>query len=311
MLGTACWQMSSAAPALSDASIAAISSLLTLCERATINLEASIANAVRACIIVCLKFVDKRAIYDTLLSESFFIDWEYVTGSAISTNQGERPRLLYPTEANIAVANAAAAAASSGNLSSSLSSYLRGISGKKTNLLGDSNVWLQLLQFVDFGELKLPERILQQQYPPLYCMHSAVMAAAAAAGAAATAAAAPKEKGLNFSDSCKLLLLNNIEGLSSRNVLELYTSARLNQNTYALCSSIVNTLADERHCSSVYEDTFKYMLSADVIKVDEALLAKYISHFKMTAESRKKAWVLKHIQNKVSRSVPKSTHACT
>ena len=185
----------------SDAKVAAISAFLTLCERATINMEDSLANAVRACIVVCLKFVDKKVVYDALLPD-LFIDWEYVTGSAISSSVGcgnsaggsSRPRLLYPTEANLAVANGAAAAANSS--SSSISSYLRGISAKKTNLLGDSDVWLQMLQFVDFGELKMPERLLQQQYPPLYGMHCAVSS---------------RTKKLNFSDTCKLLLLNNIE----------------------------------------------------------------------------------------------------
>jgi hypothetical protein len=51
----------------------------------------------------------------------------------------------------------------------------------------------------------------------------------------------------------------------------------------------------------VYEDTFKYILSNDVMKVDEAMLAKYISHFRLTADARKKAWELRHIQNRVSR----------
>lgn len=286
---TAANHHSNSAAVISDAKVAAISALLTLCERATINLGDSLTNAVKACIIVCLKFVDKRAVYEALLPD-LFIDWEYVTGTS-HQSAAEKPRLLYPTEGNIAVANAAAAS-SSCNSASSLSSYLRGIASKKTNLLGDSDVWLQLMQFIDFGELKIPERLLQQQHPPLYCMHSEIVSQMAG-----------RANKLNFSDTCKLLLLNNIEGLSSRTVLELYTSSRLNQNTYALCSSIVNTLADERHASSVYEDAFKYILSNGVLKVDEVLLAKYIAHFKLTADARKKAWELRHIQNKVSRWV--------
>lgn len=91
------------------------------------------------------------------------------------------------------------------------------------------------------------------------------------------------------------------QGLSSRNVLELYTSSRLNQDTHALCGSIINDLADERHASSMYEETFKYILSTGVMKVDEALLAKYIAHFKLTVDARKKAWQVKHIQNRVAR----------
>ena len=41
---------------------------------------------------------------------------------------------------------------------------------------------------------------------------------------------------LNFNDACKLLILNNIEGLTSKMMIELHTSARLNCNTHAICS---------------------------------------------------------------------------
>ena len=135
-------------------------------------------------------------------------------------------------------------------------------------MLGDSSIWLQLLQFIDFGDKpKLSERILQSSYPPLYCMYVTIMS---------QMKSYPEKNRLNFSDACKLLLLNNIEGLTSRSILELYTSARLNQNTYALCSNILSTLADERHSSGVYEETFRYVLSGDVMKVDEPFLARQV-----------------------------------
>ena len=134
-------------------------------------------------------------------------------------------------------------------------------------MLGDSSIWLQLLQFVDFGEQpKLPERLMQSKYPPLFCMYATIKS---------QMRNFPENNRLNFSDACKLLLLNNIEGLTSRSILELYTSTRLNQNTYALCSNILSTLADERHSSEVYEETFRYVLSSDVMKVDEPFLARY------------------------------------
>ena len=69
----------------------------------------------------------------------------------------------------------------------------------------------------------MPDRVLQMQHPTLYCMH----AATGAAGAGKT---------LKFNDVCKLLILNNIEGLTSKMMIELYTSSRLNCNTHAICS---------------------------------------------------------------------------
>ena len=44
------------------------------------------------------------------------------------------------------------------------------------------------------------------------------------------------------------------------------------------------------------------------MKVNEADLATYISHYKQTASARKKIWEMKHIQNKVQRP---SMRRCT
>ncbi len=134
-------------PALSEDRIRTISSILNLCERATINMEREgIANSIKAIIIICMKFVDKEALFKSVLP-SMYIDWDYIRA------QGFLP----------------------GNSASSVSGGGGGGQqqhAKKNNLLGDSHTWLQLIQFLDFGDLKMPERILQSQYPPLYCMHS-------------------------------------------------------------------------------------------------------------------------------------------
>jgi hypothetical protein len=169
---------------LSDAKIVAISSIINLCEKATISMQQEgIANAVKAIIIICMKFVDKEALFRSVLKD-VYIDWEYVKAQV-----------------------------GGGSLTGP----------NKKNLLGDVPTWLHFMQFVNFGEQKIPDRILQKQHPPLYCMHS-VIAASGTAGK------------LNFNDACKLLILNNIEGLTSKMVIELYTSSRLNRNTHSICS---------------------------------------------------------------------------
>lgn len=129
-------------PLLSESKIRAISSLLNLCERATISIQREgISNAVKAIMIICMKYVDKESLFKAVLPE-VYIDWDYVKGQS-----------LLPT----------GAASSSMTL--------------KKNLLGDCSTWLHVMQFIDFGEPRLPDRQLQKQYPPLYCMHSAVAAA--------------------------------------------------------------------------------------------------------------------------------------
>lgn len=280
---------------VSDAKVAAVSSLLNLCERATISLTESLSNAVKAAIIVNLKYVDKVSLFQSILPDTF-IDWEYVknvggiSGSYSSSVVGvnDKPSVLYPMSSF---------ASSGGNGGGGTGSFaalssLAYLSAKKNNMLGDSGTWLQLMQFVDFGDLQIPERILQRQYPPLFCMYAAT---------SSQMHGVAEGSRLNFSDACKLLLLNNVEGLTSRNILELHTSSRMGQNTYVLCSNIIGALADERHSSAVYEETFKYIMSTGVIKINEEMLAQYISHYRQSAAARKKVWELKHIQNKTCR----------
>ena len=171
--------------------------------------------------------MDREALFQHVIPNTF-IDWEYVKGQTLSS-------------APSATSTLSSVMAKHAGFNSYLALVAKSPSPQR-NLLGDSSVWLQLMQFLDFGELKIPERLLQKQYPPLFCMYMAVMS---------------QSTSLNFSDVCKLLILNNVEGLSTRNITEMHTSTRLKCNTYTLCNHIVNALADERHSSEVYEATFR------------------------------------------------------
>lgn len=243
---------------ISDAKINAISSFLTLCERSTINLNESLTNAVKAAIIICLKFVDKEALFRDVLPDTF-IDWEYVKAqytSSTCSSSGVASRLvsslMSPSSSSYSLL------AGTGG-SSNLLSKMRG----NANLLGDSAVWLQIMQFIDFGNLKLSERLLQQQHPPLFCLYVAVMSHVRNNSSKKNSTEEAPQ--LDFSDVCKLLVLNNVEGLSARSIIEMHTSSRLNQNTYTLCNNIVSTLADERHSSEVYQEAFRYVFHFFVV----------------------------------------------
>ena len=120
----------------------------------------------QAIIIICMKFVDKEALFKSVLPD-MFIDWDYVRA------QGS----LGPATAAASATAAAAAAAASSSSSSSLSSSLPSSSNSnkhhaltsalgrlnKRNLLGDAQTWLHVMQFLDFGEPRIPDRILQKQ----------------------------------------------------------------------------------------------------------------------------------------------------
>jgi hypothetical protein len=76
----------------SEAKIVAISSFLNLCDKATINLNQSISDSLKACIIVSLKFVDKEVLFKDILPGTF-IDWEYVRGFQSSSSGAMMPML--------------------------------------------------------------------------------------------------------------------------------------------------------------------------------------------------------------------------
>jgi hypothetical protein len=60
----------------------------------------------------------------------------------------------------------------------------------------------------------------------------------------------------------------------------------------------MSALADERHESDVYEETFKFVLGS-LMSVKEKELAQNISHYRQTKMARDQAWVLKTVQSKV------------
>jgi hypothetical protein len=182
-----------------------------------------ISNAIKAIIIICMKYVDKEALFKAVLP-NMYIDWEYVRA------QGGGPLHLQPAQPS----SASLATTTPGNSHAAASVGERPTARPplhnnnhhtihKRNLLGDGHTWLHVMQFLDFGEPKIPDRILQKQYPPLYCMHSAILASGT-------------NGRLNFNDACKILILNNIEGLTSKMMIELHTTARLNCSTLAISS---------------------------------------------------------------------------
>lgn len=65
---------------VSDAKVDAIASLLSLFERATINMDESLYKSVQSVFAICLKFVDKRSLHQSLVQD-FFIDWDYVSNA--------------------------------------------------------------------------------------------------------------------------------------------------------------------------------------------------------------------------------------
>ena len=99
-------------------------------------------------------------------------------------------------------------------------------------MLGDATIWMNLSQFINFGSTSpLPGPVLQQRYPPLYSMYNAIQTACGG-----------QNSGLDFGDACKMLILNNVEGLASKVMMELHTSAKLKKNTHSICAGSFHTV---------------------------------------------------------------------
>ena len=75
---------------MSDSKVKAISSFLSLCEKATIDLNGEgLSNALKAAIVLCMKFVDKEALFKAILPQTF-VDWVYVKVQASSTTSSKK-----------------------------------------------------------------------------------------------------------------------------------------------------------------------------------------------------------------------------
>lgn len=79
------------------------------------------------------------------------------------------------------------------------------------NLLGDSVIWLKLLDFVSFPDTSLPDSVIRKNYPPLWCILSSVKESKVYSCIQKT-----DLEVLTFSDVCKLCIANNLEGVIFR-----------------------------------------------------------------------------------------------
>lgn len=146
-----------------------VASILSACNRATIDFDSDVQGSIRALIVVSMKYIDKRDLFSAVMKESSFVDWQYIDNARLP--------------------------------------------GK--NILGDSSTWLRMMQFTSFGSLDIPESEMQSQYPPLWCIYNSLRSSGAFDSTPLNSARAYS---MNFSDACKMCILNNIEGVHCRSV---------------------------------------------------------------------------------------------
>lgn len=265
-------------------------SFLSICKRMTINMDEGVGDALKTIFILCTSFVDRKKLYENVFPGRY-IDWS-------AFNDGINHQ----------------ASSKGGN------------NKLNRNILGDSSIWLRVMDFVDFGDLKISEIVLQKQYPPLWniyntlkqcqCLQTGVSSQRPVFGvipksgfseqtnASGNSASSTSPTNVNpsqgrmffFDDACKLCILNNIEGLISRHVTDQYTSKILAKNTFIVSSNILATLADQRISSDTYLDTIQYLLG--LMKINESEFCNHIVHYRMSVQSQKQAQTQKMEQNR-------------
>jgi hypothetical protein len=215
-----------------------ISSIVSLCDRATIDISNGIDRAIRTIIGISLKFLDRRMLVENIVPGGY-VDWEYVDNS-------------------------------------------ENILAHKKNLLGDSDIWLELLRYIDFSKATMEALLLRTTHPPIWTLYKTMEENVGHIGTRWT-----------FNDTCKLFLLSNVRGIPFNYVTERYITKSLTQNSLMICSKIMEEMADARHDSSVYLSSVQHILEKSIINT--TAIEKHIQHYQGTVQAQQASWKMKHM----------------
>jgi hypothetical protein len=183
-----------------------IASIVSLCDRATIDTSKGIDRAIWSIISVSLKYINRAALLQGVVPGAY-VDWDYIDNA-------------------------------------------HGILGGKHNLLGDSDTWLQLLPYLNFGKLELQPQELKNLYPPIWVLYRTL-----------EENVGHGDNVWGYNDTCKLFLLSNLLGIPFKYVTERYITKCLEHSSHLVCGKIMEAMAEDRHEAEVYQNSMKYLLS--------------------------------------------------
>lgn len=206
-----------------------VSSLLTMCNASTIDLDSHTENAIKCIFGVCLKFIDKQKLVE-LVAPDTFVDWAFI-------NEYQQP------------------SGRAGNLLGDSTVWMRLLSfvsfpdnGLPDNMIRSSYPPLWCI----INSLKTSR---------VYDASGNSMQQSAVDGATNAL--------LNFSDACKLCISINLEGVMSRHMCEQYISSKIQRNSHAVSANLLSALADERHEAGVYLTTMQHLLDIMQVEASE------------------------------------------
>jgi hypothetical protein len=234
-----------------------IKSLVSLCDRATIDIGGGIDRAICTIICISLKYLDRKLLLEQVVPGGY-VDWDYIENS--------QPLL-----------------------------------SSKHNLLGDSDIWLQLLPYLDFGDLAMEAPELQSTHSPIWTVYQTIeehtghqKTIEEHTGNQPIEEHMGHQKLWKFDDTCKLFLLSNLKSIPFKYAAERYTDLHGRETSHTMCAKIMETMAEERHEAGVYLASMQYLLSKCII--DTSAIQQHIAHFVHTKELRQACWTMKHVR---------------
>jgi hypothetical protein len=171
---------------------------------------------------------------------------------------------------------------------------IKDLASDKHNLLGDSEIWIQMLGFVDFGSMDMACIELKESHPALWALYKTM-----------DENVGHDTPRWTFSDTCKLFLLSNVQRVPFSYVAERYISNRVNSYSSVLGGKILGAMAEERYDQLVYLKTMAFLLQKCVISEDQ--LAFMLSHYRQTIVDQQSMWAMRDIVT--SKCRPSLRHA--
>ena len=150
------------------------------------------------------------------------------------------------------------------------------------NALGDSDVWIEFMSYLQFSKPEIPLLNLQQQ---ILCMWSL--------SRMFDEQSAKHACGWTFSDTCKLFILSCVERIALKYTITRYISKRLGEMNIDLCNRVVEILAEERnsHTTAQYVTTIQTVIGLCHVCPQSNLAIRIAAH-KDTLQSQSNAWSL-------------------
>jgi hypothetical protein len=215
-----------------------IASIVSVCDRATIDMGNGVENAIKNIIVISLRYVDRKVLLEQVLPD-LYVDWEYVD---------EAHTLL----------------------------------GNKRNILGDSDIWLELLPYLHFGKMDMSPLELKISHPTLWVLYNTLEKCVS--------------QNTRFDDACKLFLLSNLMGVPFKYASERYISKQTGASSQMVCMKIIEAMAEERHGADVYLKSMKYLIENCVVSKES--MDRHLSYFRSNAAELKNSFRLKHLSVK-------------